>query len=347
MGRTRLRQKGWVYRLTFASVVLVLASSAALGQNPILEFSFEVEPLPIPLVGSASAWLRVTNSSVYEADDIEIALLSGPVDLSPVEPIEVLDPFSDMLLEVTLSLVGDVAEGEGEALLDVVYTYCIDDLCFQIVEQVSLRIDVMSAVVEPANGQIVDPVRILPSKERNAWDFVLPTALGLALLFALIASRIVGRRWWVLVLLMAVLAGGIGYGLSLRQDQQAQSIGAVLCTSCVGIEEAPSRDPELSREARTRVAALDHEIELLLFSAVWCRACPYAKAMVQQIVEINPAVSYRLIDVDEDRDAADRYGIIQSGRTIVPAILRVDTGEVLLGIEDLEERLVALLEESP
>lgn len=347
MSWTKLRQETCVRGVSFVFLVFGLASIAVFGQNPILEFSFESEPLTIPPAGSASAWLRVTNSSVYEADDIEIALLSGPVEVSPIEPVEVLDPFSDTLLEVPLSLGADVAMGEQEGIFQLVYTYCIGDLCFQIVEEISLRIDVISSLVEPVNGQVLDPVQIPPSKETNAWDLVFPIALGLMSIVALTASRLTGRRWWVLVLFIAVMAGGLGYGLSLKQDQQAQSIGTVLCTSCVGIEEVPNWDPEFSLEARTKVAAMTDEIELLFFSAIWCQSCPFAKAMVQQVVEINPLISYRLIDVDENRDAADRYGIIKSGRTIVPAILRVDTGEVLFGIEDLEERLIALLEVSP
>jgi len=327
--------------------VLGLASIAVFGQNPILEFSFETEPLTIPLAGSASTWLRVTNSSVYEADDIEIALLSGHVELSPIEPVEVLDPFSDTLLEVPLSLGADVAMGEQDGIFELVYTYCIGDLCFQIVEEISLRIDVIPGVADPVNEQIPDPIQILPSKERSPWEIVFPIALGLMLIVALAAGRLTGRRWWVLVLFIAVMAGGLGYGLSLKQDQQAQSIGAVLCTSCVGIEQTPDQDPELSAEARTRIATITREIELLFFTATWCQACPYAKAMVEQIVEINPLISYRSIDVEEDRDAADRHGVIQSGRTIVPAILRVDAGGILFGIENLEERLLALLEESP
>ncbi|MBE0634456.1 hypothetical protein IH601_00455, partial [Candidatus Bipolaricaulota bacterium] len=151
----------------------------------------------------------------------------------------------------------------------------------------------------------------------------------------------------VTLLLVGVLAVGLGYGISLKQDQQAQSIGAVLCTSCVGIEETPHRDPELSDDGQQRVMALTERIELLLFSAPWCHACPYAKELVRQVTELNSLITNQVIDVDEDRDAADRNGIIQSGRTIVPAILRVDTGEVLFGIEDLEERLMTLLEESP
>ncbi|MCK5584523.1 thioredoxin family protein [Candidatus Bipolaricaulota bacterium] len=347
MRRAKLRQEIWVHGLSLVFFMVAFSSLPAFGQTPILEFSFETEPLAIPQADFASAWLRVTNSSVYEADDIEIALLSGPVELSPIEPIEVLDPFSDMLLEVPLSLGEDGAEGEGEALFELAYTYCIDDVCFQLIEEISLKIEMTPAVVEPTNGQIPDPVQILPAKERNAWELVFPMAVGLALIAALIAGRTFGRRWWVLVLLLVVLVAGLGYGMLLKQDQQAQSIGAVLCTSCVGIERAPREDPELSSEARTRIAAISQEVELLFFTATWCQACPYAKAMVQQVIEINPRISYRSIDVDEDRDAAKHYGIVQSGRTIVPAILRVDTGEVVFGIEALEERLIALLEESP
>ena len=347
MKRAKPGQESCVHKLALILFVLGCASIAVFGQTPILEFSFETELLTIPQESSASAMLRVTNSSVYEADDIEIALLSGPVDLSPIEAIEVLDPFSDTLLEVHLSLGADVSEGETEGLFELAYTYCIGELCFQIVEEISLRIDVIPAVVDPVNGQIPDPIQILPHEEKSAWEIGFPIALGLALIVALVATRMVGRRWWVLVLLVAVLVGGMGYGLSLKQDQQAQSIGAVLCTSCVGIEQTPDQDPELSAEARTRVAAITREIELVFFTATWCQACPYAKAMVEQIIEINPLISYRSIDVEEDRDTADRHGVIQSGRTIVPAILRVDAGGILFGIENLEERLLALLEESP
>ena len=343
---TKLAQEVWVHGLALILFALGFASTSAFSQTPILEFSFETEVVRIPPAGSASAWLRATNSSVYEADDIEVALLSGPVEMSPIDPIEVLDPFSDVLLEVPLSLGKDVEEGGTETLFELAYTYCIAELCFQIVEEISLQIEVIPAVVEPVSNRTSDPVWIPPAKQRNAREIVFPIALGLVLMVALIAGRMIGRRWWVVVLLLVVMAGGFCYGMLLKQGQQAQSIGAVLCTSCVGIEEAPHRDPELSGEVRTRIAAIAHEVELLFFSATWCHACPYAKAMVQQVVEINTLISYRTIDVDEARDAAKRYGIVRSGRTIVPAILRVDTGEVVFGIEDLEERLFALLEES-
>lgn len=347
------------HRVRICRVMLVLAvllgvSLGSLAQAPILRFSFEDTSLIVPVGGMATSRLRITNDSVYDADDIEISLLSGPVDLSPIEPIEVIGAFSSDMLSVQLQAGTDAAIGSADALFELSYTYCIGDLCFQIVEDISLALEFIPAPIEPIDGPmiepVVDPVVVpdlpAPIAKRSFWPRLLPIGLGVILVAAVVLSKVIGQRWWVLGLFAVVLAAGLGYGISLRQDQQAQSIGAVLCTSCVGIEETPHNDPELSRDGRLRVEALSTEIELRLFSATWCHACPYAKELVRQVTELNPLITSQVIDVDVDREAADRYGIIQSGRTIVPAILRVDTGEVLFGIEDLEERLIVLLEET-
>jgi thiol-disulfide isomerase/thioredoxin len=328
--------------LGFALIVI-----GANAQNPILEFSFEDEWLTVPLEGSATTWLQVNNSSVYEADAIEISWLSGPANLGAVEPIDVLDPFSEARMTIPIVLGSDAIEGESQALFELSYTYCVADVCFQIIEEIPLNLTIAPASIAPTNGQPVDPIDIVPVDEGMDLSVAFAIALGLGLSVSLIAGKIWGRRWWVLVLLLAILATGLVVGIALDQDQQAQSIGAVLCTSCVGIEEAPRGDPVLSGESRLRIAALSDEIELLLFTATWCHACPYAKAMVQQVIEVNPLVTVQLVDVDVDQSAASDYGIIQSGRTIVPAIFRVDTGEVVFGIEDLETRLLSLLEGSP
>jgi thiol-disulfide isomerase/thioredoxin len=324
-----------------------LIAIAANAQNPILEFSFEDEWLAVPLEGSATTWLQVNNSSVYEADAIEISWLSGPANLGAVEPIDVLDPFSEARMTIPIVLGSDAIEGESQALFELSYTYCVADVCFQIIEEIPLNLTIAPSSIEPVNGQTVDPIDIAPVDESIDLSVAFAIALGLGLSASLIAGKIWGRRWWVIVLLLAILATGLVVGIALDQDQQAQSIGAVLCTSCVGIEEAPRGDPVLSDESRSRIAALSDEIELLLFTATWCHACPYAKAMVQQVIEVNPLVTVQLVDVDVDQSAASDYGIIQSGRTIVPAIFRVDTGAVVFGIEDLETRLLSLLEGSP
>jgi thiol-disulfide isomerase/thioredoxin len=83
---------------------------------------------------------------------------------------------------------------------------------------------------------------------------------------------------------------------------------------------------------------------LIVFYAPWCHSCPYAEAMVEAMAAETEHITYEFIDVDAERDLAASYGVIRSSRTIVPAVLRVDTGEIIFGVEDLEERLLNLLE---
>lgn len=348
MTRTKHPLHKYLREITGVLVLLGIVAVSLAAQTPILEFSFESDSVTLAQAGSTVARLRVENISPHEADNLEITRLAGPVDVIAGDLIEVLGPFSDTLLEVPLAAGSDAQVGEALAQFELIYTYCIGDLCFQIVDEISLRIDINAPETVSDDGVILDPIEpTTPAADTDIWKLVLPVGLGLLLALALAASRMVGRRWWVLLLLVGILAAGLGVGFSLKQDQQAQSIGAVLCTSCVGIEETPHLEAQLSDEGQERVMALTREIELLLFSAPWCHACPYAKALVNQVAAINPAITVEVIDVDVDRDAARRYGIMQSGRTIVPAVLRVDMGQVLFGIEDLESRLLALLEETP
>jgi len=129
------------------------------------------------------------------------------------------------------------------------------------------------------------------------------------------------------------------------QHEQAQEIGAVLCTSCVGLEEASSGEGSLSAAGIERIKGIENKRELIVFYAPWCHACPFAEAMVAQAALHNPAISYRFVDVGKEPELALRHGLIRSGKTIVPAVLRVDTGKVIFGIEDFEERLIDMLEE--
>jgi thiol-disulfide isomerase/thioredoxin len=111
----------------------------------------------------------------------------------------------------------------------------------------------------------------------------------------------------------------------------------------VGIEEARHDSPLPSTEALTALRALQSDVDLIVFFAPWCHSCPFAEGMVQQLAAATDRLSWQLINVDAQRDLALSHGVIRSGRTIVPAILRIDTGEVIFGIERLETRLLDLL----
>jgi len=330
--------------MLIAGLFLMIAAQPIAAQAPILDFAFETAPVIVPAGGDSFANLHVTNTSVQEADDIEVSLAEGPVTLATVEPIEVLSPFDDVWIRLPLSAGESAEPGESVASFEVLYTYCIGDMCYQILEEISVAIHV--AVVGPASddGDTIPPADTAPAETGvEAWRIVLPIVLGVLLVGTLFASHVRRRHWGVHLMAFVILGTSLGVGFALSQDQQAQSIGAVLCTSCVGIEVTPHVEAVLSADARERITALDEPMELLVFSAPWCHACPYAKQLVAQAADASPVLTVQVIDVDDDRDAADRYGIVQSGRTIVPAILRVDTGEILFGIEDLEERLLSLL----
>jgi len=146
--------------------------------------------------------------------------------------------------------------------------------------------------------------------------------------------------------LIVVAVGALTYGVFERQHDQAQGIGAVLCTSCVGIEEARTEDPELSLAAIEEIESIAEDIELIVFYAPWCHACPFAEALVELISEHNARISFVFSNVEEEPELAVRHDVIRARRTIVPAVLRVDTGEVVFGVEDLEVRLLAMLRRS-
>ncbi|MBU0595270.1 thioredoxin family protein, partial [Candidatus Bipolaricaulota bacterium] len=130
------------------------------------------------------------------------------------------------------------------------------------------------------------------------------------------------------------------------QQEQAQGIGAVLCTSCVGIEEARTEDPELSLAAIEEIESLAADIALIVFYAPWCHACPFAEGLVELIAGHNDRITFAFSNVEEEPELAAQHAVIRSNRTIVPAVLRVDTGEIVFGVENLEERLLAMLRRS-
>ena len=339
--------------LLFAASLAVVAGLTAAGQEPILTFSLHEESIAVAQGETAAAILQVENGSVYPADDVEPTLTSDGITLrsEPAE-IEVLAPFASAAFALAIAADEDVPLGTTGRIIEVVYTYCIGDLCYQIAEEIPLSVTVQPAPVGPVEDPIETPVEvpILPpvASRTPFWLRLGGLGVGLALLVAAVAiRRVTAKRWPVLAVVGLFAAVGLGYGVVLDQHEQAQGIGAVLCTSCVGIEVAQHGEPDLSPAGVAAIEAIEQEIELLVFYAEWCHACPYAERMVERIAEHNPRISYRFVDVDAERVLAEESGVIRSGRTVVPAILRIDTEEIVFGAEDLEARLIVLLGGTP
>jgi thiol-disulfide isomerase/thioredoxin len=328
-----------------AFLIVLAVGIAAVGQEPILVFSLDNEQIAIPQGGVASAILRVENGSVYPGDDIEPALeIEGIVLHAEPEEIESLPPFDVTTMVLRLSASDGIALGSSLHVLGILYSYCIGELCYQFSEEIPFTL-----IVEPPSEVPVELPAVLPVGSASPlWIRLGGLGLGILLLAAAIAiRRALSSSWPLYAVLILFVLGGLAYGVGLNQHEQAQGIGAVLCTSCVGIEEPQHGEPELTPAGIAVVAGIEEDIELLVFYAVWCHACPFAEAMVQEVAKHTSRITYRFVDVEEESELAKRSGVVRSGRTVVPAILRVDTGDIVFGAEDLEARLVKLLEGEP
>ena len=326
-------------------IASVAGAVTVVSQEPILTFSLDEAQIAIPQSGEALAILRVENASVYQGDDIEPILeIEGITLRAEPEEIEALQPFDVATIALRLSATEEAPLGTSEHVLGILYSYCIGELCFQFSEEIPLTL-----TVEPPSEVPVELPVVLPVESTSPF-WIRLGGLGLGMLFlaaAIALRRAFSASWPLYVVLILFVLGGLTYGVVLNQHEQAQGIGAVLCTSCVGIEEAQHGEPELTPAGIAAIERIEREIELLVFFAEWCHACPFAEAMVEEVAEHNRRITFRFVDVEEEPELAERSGVIRSGRTVVPAILRGDTGEIVFGAEDLETRLIDLLEGGP
>jgi len=339
-----MRQGGLGERVVLLALLAAVTSLAfpSFGQEAILHFSLPTAEVALAAGGQASLRLSFENVSPYEGDDLEVSLVAAEgVSLDPDGLArKKVPPFTRDALVATLRTSADLALGPREVLLEAAYTYCIEEICFQIVETIAVPVDVREAGTAglpavPASPAVPSMGAVL------SW---LPL-LGAVVLVAvgLVLWRLRRTTALLYVALALVAVGGLALGVSRGQHKQAQGIASVLCTSCVGIEEARQQMPHLSAGAQASLASLEREVELTVFYAPWCRSCPYAEAMVEEMARVTAHISYRFVNVDVEPELARAHQVIAGGRTVVPAILRVDTGEILFGIEDLEARLLRLL----
>jgi thiol-disulfide isomerase/thioredoxin len=316
---------------------LLFVTFTAIPQEAILSFVLRPETVTLSPGATSSAQLVVSNNSVYEAEELEFGVTTEAEGLTvaPPPPLERLNPYSEQAVDFSISATADLPPGIYSLNVDAIYAYCIDVSCFQITEVLEFEVNVVEHPIVEA------PETRRASGTIRTW--LTPLLVVLAITGAVLLSRLIHTSLPLhLVLFLAVL-GGLVYGIIQDQHEQARAIGSVLCTSCVGIEEARRVTPTLSSSARTALGRLQEDIELLVFHAPWCHSCPYAETMVEVMEKATEHLTYRLIDVEKYPDLAIRYGVVRSDRAVVPAIVRRDTGKVVFGVEDLEAHLLSLL----
>jgi len=329
--------------LCLAMVLGVLLTATVFAQDPILDISVFPDVLQLPPSGEATSRIVLANPTATEADDAEVFLLSVPEGMEIASEPEILakiDPFSDGILDLHFT-VGELPEGTYEASAELVYTYCDDDSCFEVIEPLTFVLDVRVGAI---------PIAVDQFGVGRSTAGLLPLIIAAAVLAAALVVFALARKMVAVVTIVGLIAvGALAYGVLYDQHEQAQGIGAVLCTSCVGIEEASHGEPNLSEATRSELAAFEGPqiTEILVFYAVWCHSCPYAEAVVEAFSAETEWIEYRFIDVEANPELAAEYNVIRSNRTVVPATVLPATGAVLFGVEHLEARLLDALRSRP
>ena len=323
--------------VSFLSLLLFSAVVPSMAQEAILTFVPPSEAVVLTPGATISVQWIVSNRSVYEAEELEFDLIAKVEGLTVAWPplLEALDPYSEQAIQLSISAAADLAPGSYPLTLEAIYSYCVDVSCFQITEVLEFEVDVVEhRVVVTVDGE---------GSSGESWTWLILTLFALAIVGSVLLIRFFNTILPVYFVLSLVVFGGLVYGVLQGRHEQARAIGSVLCTSCVGIEETRRATPTLTLSARTALDTLSHDVALLVFHAPWCRSCPYAEAMVEAMGAATEHLTYRLIDVERQPSLAVRYGVVRLGRTVVPAVVRQDTGEVIFGIEDLEARMLSLL----
>ncbi len=306
----------------------------AMAQAPIL--SFTAEPAELALVPGRSAAIRlvVTNNSPHQADDLEVIITApyGLTVLPNLVAVEKIVPFTRAVLTFTVTADDRFAEPDHRIRFEFVYTYCHGDFCFQIVDELSF-------VVFYGVDDQISYIRA----ERRGWLLLL--VAGIVLSGAILLMQRGGPILPLYIILCLIIGGMLVHGLRTDQHNAARRIAVILCTACIGIDDIMRLPRQLYPETIAAIDAIKRRIELLVFHTEWCRSCPYAIAMADLFAAANPLLVITVIDADQEPDMANKHGIKQNRRMIVPAIVRRDTGTIIFGINDLEKRLLALVRE--
>ncbi len=290
--------------------------------QPILEIKV---PAQVGVVSGQKSTLQVVlvNTEAYEAEEVRVFVQNLPSNLKAAE-VEVgsIPPFGERTVTLALE-AGDLTAELSPSQLHVVYHYCIDDSCFQMVQKAELRWALGAA----------------PSASSGLWS---PVWIVVLLVVGLVAAWFIRGRLLSVVLVLLVVVGAVTLALGVMrgQSRQAQRVGSTLCTSCVGLEATPSRKVSLSPTAQAVLATVNKPVRITVFYTVWCKSCPYVKDLVQEMAKFNSLIQFEFVDAEVETARAEAAGVWRSGRLVVPATVVAGSSEVLFGAQGIEARLL-------
>ncbi len=315
----------------------MLAAVAALFLMQVVNIDAKVEPLKVaPSSQTAvSALVDVHDDAVeFHPEECGVEVLKSPPWLKVASEEAAFEPASPGVVRVLVpATVTADASGKAELRLRVKVYYCNNFEGWCRADKVDVKVPV--EVVAPSVAKVVTRPPV--------WTLILAAAF----LVATFALFFLPRYVRFLCCVGFIVFGLIG-AFQHREHIKAYGIAKQLCVSCIGLERTYilHGSPQITDETRDFVASLRNFYEIVVFSAEWCTNCPYAKAVVKNIVNASDGkLTMRIVDVEKDEEEAKKWPIEREGRVALPAVaVRTKEGvEVIFGAQNIEKRLVDLL----
>ena len=87
-----------------------------------------------------------------------------------------------------------------------------------------------------------------------------------------------------------------------------------------------------------------HEIELIVFSAEWCKYCPEAIDIVKEIAESSEVIDYRVIEYEKNPEEFKKYNVSSSGLPCTIIIIDNEIKATFYGAYKLKSKIMEVIE---
>ena len=142
----------------------------------------------------------------------------------------------------------------------------------------------------------------------------------------------------ILALAMGIIL--VGYGVKLGQDTDTENIASYICLSCLGLTPS-GYETGIEHDGLEK---LSQEIELIVFSAEWCKSCPKAIDIIKEIAESSEFIEYRVIKYEEEPEEFENFGVDLDGLPVTVITMDGEIIDVLDGAFKLDSRILEVLE---
>jgi len=146
---------------------------------------------------------------------------------------------------------------------------------------------------------------------------------------------------------IGILALAIGiillsYGVKIGQNVDTESIATYICLSCLGL--TPS-GYETGIE-HVGLEKLNSEVEIIVFSAEWCKYCPQAIAVAKEIAESSEFIDYRVVEYEKNPEEFKKYNVSINGLPCTVVVVNNEIKATFYGAYKLDSKILDTIEKS-